>query len=409
MEGGGNIPSSLRHVHTFPHLQVPNEAPSEAWLTNFYQNEFYHCSGGTGSRAQGAEGRWGTDGDDSSEEEEDCERAEQDNNEEAEMELQRWEDMCAGDECVAALKQLQAERAILLGMQVAASCGSSGGGSGGGGGPVAQPNADGGAGGGRGGDMPVSQPDADDGKGRVSGSRPDCGNGDGREGDGADGNFKRRRRHSASDIAEGGVLPMDTLPCCVISDDSPSDSAAVQIIAATIQIPAKAVHCCRSQSRPRPALSPSPLDITLGSSQQLGGCSPMVIGEEAGGDEAGGEEAAAAREQPSSLMAKDSPAALAEGGGGSDGAGAEGAGGEVVPSSLMAKASPAAEEGGGTDGAAAAGEEEPNSPVDAGGGDRSLSDRLRDNLDAQIDAIVRCMEAVHLSRRPLIQKVCLLA
>ena len=66
------------------------------------------------------------------------------------------------------------------------------------------------------------------------------------------------------------------------------------------------------------------------------------------------------------------------------------------------------EEAGGKEEAATqevAGGEDPSSSVDIGG-EGSISDRLRINLDAQIDAIVRCMEAVHLSRRPLIQKVC---
>ena len=96
----------------------------------------------------------------------------------------------------------------------------------------------------------------------------------------------------------------------------------------------------------------------------------MVIGEEAAGEEA----AAAGKE-----------------------AGGEEAGGEEEAA--------AAEEEAATQEAAAAGKD-PSSSVDTGG-EGSLSDRLRINLDAQIDAIVRCMEAVHLSRRPLIQKVCL--
>ena len=298
----------LRLVHTCLHFQVPNEAPSSAWLANFYQNDFYRCRGGTSSsrRKCGAKGQWGSGDDDSEEEEEAVRRAEQDSSEEeAAIELQRWEDMCAGAKCASALKHLRAERVVLLDMQAAEAGSGSDGGSGGGGG------------GGR---------SDTEGKARSCSHRDYSVDGRDDDNNNDDGSNKRRRRLSASDIYTAAAVPIP--------------AAAVRIKSLSNPLPA-ALSSCGAP------------DIVLGSSQQqLGGChSPMVIGEEAGGEEAAAAEKEAATQE-----------------------------------------------------AAAAGED-PCGSVDIRG-EGSISDRLRINLDAQIDAIVLCMEAVHLSRRPLIQKVC---
>ena len=337
----------LTLAYDCPHFQVPNEVPSEAWLANFYQNDFYLCRGGMGSRRKCGAGQWGS-GDDSSEE--DDERAEQNRcEEEAEMELQRSEDMCAAAECAAALKQLRAERTILLGLQAAANCGGSGGGSRGVG-----------HGRGRGGEAAV-HPDT----GGEGASRPDCDDGDGKEGD-ADGRSKRQRRQSASDIGtDGGAcaasLPSYTMPYIVLSEDSSTgttggttggtthrttDGTAGPIPFAAAQISHSAAQC---------ALAAVP-----------GGSSTAVQG------------------TPTAVHAA-TPAA-------------------VHATSAAIHATSAAVHGDG--GAEGRWPDDTSGIQSANGGEgSSISERLNDNYAAQITAIACCMEAVHFSRRPLMQKV----